>query len=380
MKLFKEVSAARRVLKLVATNVLTWAVIFGVVFGAAEIGMRVRHKFKFGTFWTKGMEDMYVIDPKSGLRIPVPGAHFGGSQINSLGFRGPETVVPKPVSTVRVAFIGDSTTYCAEVSNNENAWPHLVAEQLHAKWPSVNVDYVNGGVPGYTARTSLRNLQARVAPLDPDIIVIYQGFNDMSGNALDLAIKQGIVLRPTEQSLTWPSRYSLLWYLVEKNLLVWEHQLNASSRVNKLVVNEDSMVEPFRRDFDDLVKASKRVTPVVAVATLSARIRREQTLAEQAQSAQTILYTMPYISVPDIVPLLDKYNEAILSVSSENGVLIVSDEQTIPGTAEYFHDSAHFSDKGSHFMAQRVSRELIRSRVVEEVMTRNSTALSYPRN
>ena len=108
------------------------------LFGAAELGVRARQHIKFGSLLR--IEDTCTTDAKSGLRIPVPGGSFGGIHINSLGFRSPELEVPKSASTVRIAFLGSSTTYCAEVSSNENTWPYLVAQKLQARWPGVTAD------------------------------------------------------------------------------------------------------------------------------------------------------------------------------------------------------------------------------------------------
>src|SRR2546425_12595206 len=110
---------------LLAATVVTISV---ALFGAAELGVRVRQHIKFGNLLR--IEDTYTLDPKSGMRIPVPGGSFGGIHVNSMGFRGPELKTPKSRHTLRIAFLGSSTTYCAEVSNNENTWPHLVAETL----------------------------------------------------------------------------------------------------------------------------------------------------------------------------------------------------------------------------------------------------------
>ena len=78
------------------------------LFGAAELGLRVRQEIRFGKFLR--IEDTYTLDPKSGMRIPVPGRSFGGIHINSMGFRGPELKMPKSRSTLRLAFLGSSTT------------------------------------------------------------------------------------------------------------------------------------------------------------------------------------------------------------------------------------------------------------------------------
>lgn len=115
----------------------------------AEAGVRIRHKMRYGDFW--GIEETYTLDQVSGLRIPIPGGRFGPVLINSFGFRGPDITEAKPLGRLRLAFLGGSTTYCAEVSSNEMTWPHLVWKTLHERWISLNFDYINAGVPGYTA-------------------------------------------------------------------------------------------------------------------------------------------------------------------------------------------------------------------------------------
>src|SRR5262245_37599990 len=70
---------------------------------AAEMAARVRHRVKFGNMW--GIEDTYTVAAESGLRIPIPNGSWGGIQINSLGFRGPDLAAPKPKATLRIAFL-----------------------------------------------------------------------------------------------------------------------------------------------------------------------------------------------------------------------------------------------------------------------------------
>ena len=64
-------------------------------------------------------EDTYRFDNKIGLRLPMPGFTSPRLTINSLGFRGPELPRKKPPGTYRIAFLGGSTTYCAEVSGDD---------------------------------------------------------------------------------------------------------------------------------------------------------------------------------------------------------------------------------------------------------------------
>ena len=347
------------------------------LFGAAELAVRVRQHIKFGSLLR--IEDTYTVDAKSGLRIPVPGGSFGGIRINSLGFRGPELKVPKPASTVRIAFLGSSTTYCAEVSSNENAWPHLVAQALHAHWSGSTVDYVNAGVPGYSVASSLQNLKSRVAPLDPDIIVIYEGHNDLSGNSFHLALKQGLVTGQTEQNLSWPARYSLLWYLVQKNLRIVSQQRTARATEAKLRFNKEDLTAPFYHDLTTLVDASKTVTPQVVLVTFSTQLRASQAAEEQTRAAVSSLYYMPYMSVDGLLEAYASYNEVLARVAQETGSILIGGENFIPGDAKHFVDSIHFTDLGSRAMADRVVRGLLDSQAVQDVFSRQSASLAVKR-
>ena len=58
---------------------------------------------------------LYETDEKTGLRVLVPGARHAGVTINRQGFRGPDIPSAKPGGTLRLAFIGASTTFCAEI-------------------------------------------------------------------------------------------------------------------------------------------------------------------------------------------------------------------------------------------------------------------------
>lgn len=325
---------------------------FVVLYAVAEIGVRVRHYIKYGGLW--GVEDTYIVDPKSGLRIPKPIGHFGAITINSRGFRGPEIAMPKPAGTVRIAFLGASTTYCAEVSSNDAVWPQLVTAGLQQHWPNVTFDFINAGVPGYTASTSLKNLRTRVAPLDPDIIVIYHGTNDLSANSFDLAKREGVVTERSEQKLSTFSHYSLLWYLLEKNLMVVANQAQSDKVTGKITYDEAALTKPFEADLRALVAASQKTAQRVYIATFATQMRKGQPADRLKQAAVTSLFYMPYMTLENLLAGFAAYNRVIDQVAADSGAVLIGGEDTIPGDPAHFADSVHFTDAGSRIMARRV--------------------------
>jgi lysophospholipase L1-like esterase len=327
-------------------------VTIAVMLVLAEAAIRVRQTMRYGTAAT--IEEYYTVDSKIGLRVPIANMAKGHISINSLGFRGPEIQVPKPPGTVRIAFIGASTTWCAEVSGNEYVWPHLVTRSLGRIFPKTRFDYVNGGVPGYTAASSLKNLQFRVSPLRPDVIVIYEGMNDLSGELRDVAAERGVIPNARVQETSWPGRYSLLWNLVEKNLRVIAAQRDMNQDRGRLVIQSDLLGAQYRRDLIELVRAAQREAKLVAIATLSTQARRGQTPDQQAASLSSAIFYMPFITPDGLIASYERYNEIIREVARESGAVLIDGENSIPGDSRHFVDSVHFTDLGSAAMAERV--------------------------
>lgn len=332
----------------------------------AEGGVRIRQWLKHGQGFP-GIEKLYQVDSETGLRIPVPNFQTSRISINSLGFRGPEIVRPKPKATIRIAFLGASTTFSAEASSNEATWPHLVVEQLGERWSDKKFDYVNAGVPGYTVGASLKNLQERVAPLDPDIIIIYLAANDLSLNSSKVAIRQGLEVERGDQSLSWLAEYSVLWYLVEKNLMVLKRQRVSDGDSSKLRVDLPALARPFKRDLFALVTAAQDVAEVVVLVTFTTRLRPEQDQKRRRESAVTALYYMPYMTPDNLILSHRAYNAVIREVASELGTVLIEDETMIPGDSIHFVDSVHFTDEGNGLMAKRVTAGLQNARVVERI-------------
>ena len=266
----------------------------------AEAGVRVRQWLKHGQGFP-GIEKLYQVNSETDLRIPVPNFRTSRISINSLGFRGPEIALPKPKGTIRIAFLGASTTFSTSASSNEATWPHLVVQQLRQGWPGKKFDYVNAGVPGYTVRTSLKNLQLRVAPLELDIIIIYHATNDLSFNSSKAAIRQGLEAERGDQSLSWLAEYSVLWYLVEKNLMVLKRRWVSDSGGPKLEVDLQALTEPFKGDLTALVRAAQDVSGTTVLVTFATRLRPEQGQKERREAAITALYYMPYMTPDSLI-------------------------------------------------------------------------------
>ena len=140
------------------------------------------------------------------------------------------------------------------MSGNELVWPHLVTKHLKDAYQNAPIDYVNAAVPGYTVRSSLRNFRERIVPLEPDIVVIYHATNDLSGETRKIAEKQGLFLGKETHKMSWLSRYSLLWFLVEKNLRLLKIQDDAKNNFDAIDINPKVLGKAFREELAELIQ------------------------------------------------------------------------------------------------------------------------------
>lgn len=315
-----------------------------------ELAVRVRSYVLHGTF--SPVHDM-VVHAGTGLRIPVPGRVTGAITIDHRGFRNPELEVPKPAGRVRVAFLGASTTYCAEASSNEATWPALVTARLSEAHPETSFDYVNAGVVGYILAHVETTLAVRVKPLAPDVIVIYEATNDLTKDTRELAKEQG-VYRGHADANDRLADVSMLWHLIQKNLLARQRADDAWAGHDRVRLDVPRLETSYRERYAHLVRAAQEVAPVVVVVTFAQRARRDMPPEELKAACVTHAYYMPYMSPEGILDGFDAYNRAIRSAAAETGAVLVEGEDGVPPDAAHFTDSVHFTDAGCRWQATRV--------------------------
>jgi len=97
---------------------------------------------------------------------------------NKLGFRGPEISAEKPEGAVRIALLGASTVYGFFVEEDETSAAAL-QRLLRERMPGLHIEVVNAGVPGWTSRETWLSLGSRVFPLDPDVVLVMDGRNEV---------------------------------------------------------------------------------------------------------------------------------------------------------------------------------------------------------
>ena len=310
---------------------------------------------------------LYYIDPETKLRRAKPNVTLGSIETNSLGFRSPEIERVKPSGTVRIAFLGTSTTFDSAVSSNAATWPYQVCSHLRDAYPSIALDFVNGALPGLSTAALIEHFRHYIAPMSPDITVIRA--MDINRDTAYLAREQGLY-SGVHHAMSWLGRQSSISGLVEKNLVVAYRMMNAYNSRRKLRVEAPITTGGFESRLTELVQLCQQASASVVLINADGALRSGQSRWCQLWAAGSYLYYMPYLTIPAMLQLQGAYQRAVRDVVDRTGCGFVDCADTPPADRVHFADSSHYRDAGSRLVASVVSGALI----TQELLPRASSA------
>ncbi|MEX2285788.1 MAG: SGNH/GDSL hydrolase family protein [Planctomycetaceae bacterium] len=360
-------------------KLLYLAIVVLLMLLACESALRVRAWMKYGSPTASVTGSMIVYDADLDLRIPRPGYEQVGQnisiRINSLGFRGDEISRQKPPNTVRIVCLGASTTFCAEVSSNEAAWPHRLQQGLQQRFPDIRVEVVNAAVPGYTASSNLKNLRERVLRLEPDLAIYYEATNDITQDTRELARERGLIAttqRNRSAAAEWLSKWSLLFDLIHKNASIALAQ--ADKKAAKLEGIPKDVSGRFIAELDTIRRELESHGVPLVLSTFLTKCRRDQPRSVQLANADVAFFYMPWMTIDDLLDALDNYNEAIAQYATSHGLPVLEDRTSVPGDSEHYVDYVHMTDKGCAAMADRFLRFFDERKLIEQLIARQKAA------
>lgn len=163
-------------------------ILFGLTLGvgSAELSLRILAASGFPTASRLAQWDPLniQIEPHGELgyrQRPNAAFHYADGTVahsNAQGFRGETVPIPKPSDLFRVVLLGGSATHGWGVADNETIDTHLRAV-LQERYPGRPVDVVNLAFDAYDAYQLYERLVSDGIPLQPDVLVVNTGINDV---------------------------------------------------------------------------------------------------------------------------------------------------------------------------------------------------------
>jgi hypothetical protein len=165
---------------------------------------------------------LFLYDPPDGAALPpyrfLPDVTIpSGLVTNQIGWRGAPIENPRGDRTVRIVFVGSSTT--VDSHHLPFSWPELVGHWLN-RWAkekglAVHFDVLNAARESITSTDIAAVVRTEVLPLRPDLVIYYEGGNQFRLYSVVPDMPKGSVIRPAkaDASPSWleaAARYSAL--------------------------------------------------------------------------------------------------------------------------------------------------------------------------
>lgn len=334
-------------------DVLVGVTITVVVFTGAEVFLR--WKIQGNKLFLNEWE---MADPHMGFKPKANFTYKGIPVTNSRGFRGPEFTTEKRPGMFRIVALGDSATF-GGVADHACDWPSQLQRELDMRAPN-QYEVNNGGVEGYGTWHVRQRLQHEVVQLNPDMIIVLVGWNDLYAyNRLEAQVHDSMSLQKMKDH--WFNRVVLRSYVM-KWLTKWVLSI-AKPRQDPLAVE----VERLKRfvpvaaidNYRQIVQIAKGAgIPWVVLGT-----QPSVAGSDRLEEYQHVMHFPRFAQGPELFTVLwEKYSAAIRQVAAdEEGVLIDLAEvirREIPYSGRYFHDSVHMSCQGYEILGRKVFEQL----------------------
>lgn len=279
-------------------------------------------------------------EPRPGVEIE----QCPGDPVNEDGFRGPRVGTEPTVGLLRIAVLGDSSTFGTRLCSWDT-FPALLAGEL----PGTEV--LNFGVIGFSAFQGARLFERRVLDYRPALVILAFG-----------AFNEG---RPTlrydvDERYAISSRTSVRAIRLRESL----HPLRIVQALERLVDGP----RDFEREARDLADLKSAVSGTPGYKRNQTLASFERSIGEivsgaRARGAEVVLVVPPRrAKVEGEYPPIVEYTAALPGIGSRLGVPVIDMHavfRAIPdGESVLFMDSLHPGKEGQRFYARALGERL----------------------
>ena len=101
---------------------------------------------------------------------------------NTKGFRGDNFPVKKIQDEFRIIAVGGSTMFGGQNSSDQTTIPGILQQMINYNNPDLKIRVINAGISGATSFTELELIKNKLIDYEPDLIIVYDGWNDLRSN------------------------------------------------------------------------------------------------------------------------------------------------------------------------------------------------------
>jgi len=292
--------------------------------------------------------------------------------VNEYGFIStPSLSVIKPPGTLRVVFLGGSSTagtgpMSGATFADEETWPWQVISRVRDAFPERQIEFINAALPGYSSFESYGRLWSRVRFFSPDVIVVYHGWNEMY-----------YFTRSREEIISWRTFSDGSWGLEHTDLRIathrplWiDHLLRPSQVLTRLrlrfgrisageIGTSQAMADHYNPDALEVWRSNLallRSTAEVMGAALF--VVKQATLVTPGLSPELQALNRYEYHGFDHQAHVDAYRQLYRIIDEEFPADRVIDATSLSGQTAFFHDQVHPTAAGAAALTKIVADSL----------------------
>ena len=317
--------------------------------------------------------------------------------VNSLGFRGEEISKKKSQGTYRIAVLGGSTVLNREVRYEENA-VRLLEKRLRLQYPERKIEVINAGKDYYTSEHSIILYMFKIKDLDPDLVIMWHGVNDMLASCLSDGIAtHGSYKSDYSHMYGAESRIIFNYFrpqpVVQIKLLSLDFLIKnisdniysdlASFKVDKyrkvaasnylagkntVSIHDYPSISAYSRNLQYLVRMTKDDNIPLIIGNQPSLLKKRNSVKEVEAimfPAVSCSQNGKYYSLESLKFGLDIFNAVTKKVASENDVGFVDLDQSVPKNLSYFVDTVHYTDKGNEAIADTLFKYIVTKDLIQ---------------
>lgn len=275
----------------------------------------------------------------------------------------------KAEGELRILAMGGSTTFTS-------TYPRTLAEELERQLPERSTTVLNAAVPWWTTKHSLINYATYGYRLDPDIVLVMHGINDVVRSCANEEFTIG----------PYKDDYSHFYGATIRTarLLTAERALflglfgSAYTIVNNRTVDHPvdwfRSLDPFEENLRRTVALVKRDGRQAVLLTQPTAYRDDQQddvkrpdgFGFSFCSSWTGFLEREYPSSKAMAGAMREANERVRRVASEQDVLLVDLDKEVPKVQSNFVDEVHHTDEIGDRIGESVARALLDGGAIRE--------------
>jgi lysophospholipase L1-like esterase len=311
---------------------------------------------------------------------------------NNMGFRGDPLVDPKPPNEFRVFMVGGSTTECFYLDDKDDI-ARVVQRELAAVAPEdTTIRVYNVGLSGAASDDHVATISQRLVHLEPDLIVVFCGINDLSRSIYNYDYRHYVEYRPAYRK-PWFKRWPMQLQLVRR-LAYFRRRIRQDAQR----LQEE---RPLVSNYAGLVGLQRSVPPTDALprtdeSSYASNLRsiaglatghafklvfmtQQTTWNSTVDPAAKDRHWMRYRAgvrnndTPEtgitfredsMDAAMERLNDTMRAVSTDARVPLYDLARTLPKSTEFFYDDCHFNTAGAARTGQDLAGFLVAQRLV----------------